>query len=255
MAGTDSSIDTYPIRPVPLTRPFIWLSDGFDDLMHHRGASLAYGALVAILGALILAYSRHPFYMAAVWAGFLLVGPILTAGLCELSRRRDSGEPADFESSLGALSHNRSSLLGVAETLAILSLVWFALSAAMFIGLVGDAAPTVESTVWGDVMRQLSTEQLLAYTGVGVILCAVVFALSVVTVPMIVDKHVGARTAMRMSLRVTLRDLPAMLVWAALIVALVFVGFATWLLGLVLVFPLLGHATWRAYRELVELNH
>jgi uncharacterized membrane protein len=69
---------------------------------------------------------------------------------------------------------------------------------------------------------------------------------------MIVDRHVDATTAMRMSLRVTVRDLPAMLVWAALIVGLVFVGFATGLLAMVIIFPLLGHATWRAYRELVE---
>ena len=69
---------------------------------------------------------------------------------------------------------------------------------------------------------------------------------------MIVDRHVDAGTAIRMSLRVSWRDFPAMLVWAALIAGLVLFGFLTGLLGMILVFPLLGHATWRAYRELVE---
>ncbi len=251
--ATSSEIaDTYPIRSVPLTRPFIWLQEGFDDLMHHRAASLAYGVLVSLMGFLVFIYGRNPFFIAAAWAGFLLVGPIFTAGLCELSRRRDGGEIADFQSSLLPLSHNRRSLLTVAETLAILALVWFTLSGAIYMGFAGNVSPSLESTVWGDVMRHLSSSQLIAYGVIGTALAAVVFALSVVTVPMIVERHVDAASAMRMSLRVTFRDLPAMLVWAALIVMLVFIGFLTGWLGMVVIFPLLGHATWRAYRELVE---
>jgi uncharacterized membrane protein len=220
--------------------------------MHHRSASLAYGLLVTILGTLILAYGRHPFFIAAVCTGFLLVGPILTAGMCELSRCRDEGEVADFQSSLRPLKHNRSSLLGVAETLALLALIWFALSGSLYLGLVGNVAPSVESAMWGDFMRQANNSQLIAYGAVGLVLAAVVFTLSVVTIPMIVERHVDASTAMRMSLKVTLRDFPAMLVWATLIAGLVLIGFATNLLGLIVIFPLLGHATWRAYKELVE---
>jgi uncharacterized membrane protein len=252
MATANHPVNSYPVRSVPLSRPFIWLSEGWDDLLHHRAASLAYGLLVSALGGIILLYGRHPFYLAAVWSGFLLVGPILTAGLCELSRCRDQGELADFQSSLLPMRRNRRSLLGVAETLALIALVWFALSASIYIGLVGSLAPSLESTVWGDVMRQLSTAQLIAYSAIGLTLAAVVFALSVVTIPMIVDRHVDASTAMRTSLRITQRDLPAMTVWALLIVGLVLLGFVTGLLGMIVIFPLLGHATWRAYRELVE---
>jgi len=252
MATVNQSVNSYPVRSVPLTRPFIWLSEGWDDLMHHRSASLAYGLLVTMLGTLILAYGRHPFFISAVCAGFLLVGPILTAGLCELSRGRDEGEVADFQSSLRPLKRNRSSLLGVAETLALLALVWFALSASLYLGLVGSIAPSLESTMWGDFMRQVSNSQLIAYAAVGLVLAAVVFALSVVTIPMIVERHVDASTAMRMSLKVTRRDFPAMLVWASLIAGLIIIGFVTNLLGLIVIFPLLGHATWRAYKELVE---
>ncbi len=252
MATVNHPMHAFPVRSVPLTRPFVWLGDGWDDLLHHRGASLAYGLLVSVLGALILAFGRHPFFVAAVCAGFLLVGPLLTAGLCELSRRRDAGEVADFQSSLAPLRRNRTSLLGVAQTLAVLALLWFALCGALYVALVGDVAPDLGPTLWGEVMRQLDSSQLLAYLGVGLVLCAVVFALSVVTIPMIVERHVDAGTAMRTSLRVTLRDLPAMLLWAALIAVLVGVGFATALVGMVVIFPLLGHATWRAYRELVE---
>jgi uncharacterized membrane protein len=234
-----------------MSRPFVWLSDGWDDLMHHRGASLAYGWLVSALGALILAYMQHPYFLAVFTTGFLLVGPILGAGLCELSRCQDTGQVANFETSLRPLSHNRKSLLALAERLMLIAILWFAVAAALLFSAVGNIAPSVESTVWGDVMIRLSETQLIAYTAIAVSLSAVVFALSVVSVPMIVDRHVDAGTAMRMSLRVTARDLPAMLVWAGLISILVFVGFTTWMVGLVVIYPWLGHATWRAYRELV----
>jgi uncharacterized membrane protein len=252
MAHVHESIDSFPVRNVPLTRPFVWLALAWDDMFDHPAASLAYGLLVTSMGALILLYGRHPFFIGAAWIGFLLAGPIFTAGLCELSRRREEGSIADFQSSLKPLSHNRASLLGVAETLAVMALIWFVLSGLIYYVANGAVAPTLTSTVWGDVMRQLNVAQLTLYLSVGLVLCAAVFSLSVVTVPMIVDRHVKASTAMRMSLRVTVRDLPAMLVWAMLIAALVLFGFATALIGMVFVFPLLGHATWRAYRELVE---
>lgn len=252
MATVNHPVNSYPVRSVPLSRPFIWLSEGWDDLLHHRSASLAYGLLVSVLGALILAYGRHPFYIAAVCTGFLLVGPILTAGLCELSRCRDEGELADFQSSLLPLKRNRDSLLGVAETLALLALIWFAISGSLYIGLVGSVAPGVSTMMWGNFMGQISDSQLAIYIAIGVALAAAVFALSVVTIPMIVERHVDASTAMRMSLRVLWRDFPAMLVWASLITGLVLIGFATGLLGMIIIFPLLGHATWRAYKELVE---
>jgi uncharacterized membrane protein len=252
MATVHQSINAYPVRSVPLTRPFVWLFEGWDDLIHHPGASLAYGLLVSTLGALILAYGRHPFYIAAVCTGFLLVGPLLTAGLCELSRCRDQGDESNFQTSLVALKRSRSGLFGVAQTLALLAIIWFALSGTLYLGLVGSIAPSLDTAMWGGVTEQLSNSQMIAYLAVGLVLAATVFALSVVTIPMIVDKHVDASIAMRMSLRVSWRDLPAMLVWAGLIVALVLLGFITGLLGMVLIFPLLGHATWRAYRELVE---
>ena len=252
MITATEALENIPVRRVPLTRPFVWLSEAWDDLLYHRSASLAYGILVAVLGTLILAYERHPFFLAAVTSGFLLIGPIMTAGLCELSRCQDHGEEADFQSSLLALSRNRGNLTGFAVLLLCLALVWFFASGTLLYLMLGDdVAPSVANTVWGDVLTQLSQTQLLAYLAVGGSLSAVVFAMSAVTIPMMIERHVDAKTAIRMSLRVTLRDWPAMLVWAAIIVLLVLVGFATKMLGMVIIFPILGHATWYAYRETV----
>ena len=163
MATTVHSTDLYPIRSVPLTRPFLWLSMAWDDLMHHKGASLAYGWLVSTLGALMLAYERHPFFVAAMTSGFLLVGPIITAGLCELSRRLEAGEEANFETSLLPLKHHRKSLLDFAEVLLLISLLWFSLSALILYWAAGSIAPSVASTVWGDVMMRLTPVQVVTY--------------------------------------------------------------------------------------------
>jgi len=86
----------------------------------------------------------------------------------------------------------------------------------------------------------------------GAVLALVVFALSVVTVPLVIDRDVSSRVAMRASLRAVARNPLAMLLWAALIVGLTALGFATLLAGMIVVIPLLGHATWHAYRDLVE---
>lgn len=252
MAARHDPVNLYPIHRVPATRPFVWLSEGWDSLMHHRAASLAHGTIVAVLGSLILAYDRHPFYIAAAICAFLVVGPVITAGLCELSRARDHGEDCDFEQSLRAMRRSRRSLLAFAETLLFVALGGFCLAALFLYASTGAIAPSVQSTVWGDVLAQLTSLQLATYTTAFVVLATAVFLLSIVSVPMIIDRHVDAGTAMRMSLRVALRDKAAMCVWAGLIVALVAFGFGTRLVGMVLVLPLLGHATWYAYRDMVE---
>lgn len=252
MATTHQSLDQFPLHRVPVTRPIVWLSNGWDAMMHSLGASLAYGALVALLGALILAYETHPLYVALAITAFLVVGPVITAGICELARCRDHGQPCDFQLSLEAVSRNRTRLLRFAGVLAAIALAGVAIASLFLLATSGSIAPPLESTVWGNVVEQLTPLQLATYAVTFLGICAVVFALSVVSVPMIIDRHVDSGVAMRMSLRAMLRDLPAMLLWAFIILALVAFGYGTQLWGLILVMPLLGHATWYAYRDIVE---
>jgi len=252
MATTHHSIDMYPIHRVPATRPFIWLAEGWDGLMHHKAASLAYGALVALIGSLILAYSGHPLYIGASVAAFLVVGPVITSGLCELSRRRDHGETGSFVGSLDAVRRNYVELLRLAAVLVFTALICFNLAAIYLYSTTGTAVPAFASFLWGDILAQLSSVHVAAYLLAFLLISTVVFLLSVVSVPMIIDRHVSAETAMRISLRAALRDIPAMLVWAGLIICLVVFGFGTRLWGMVIVLPLLGHATWYAYRDMVD---
>ncbi len=240
------------VHRIPPTRPLVWLGQAWVDFRNNPLASLAYGLLVTVMGTIILMFNSHPFMVAGALTGFLLVGPIMTTGLCELSRQREQGKHINFEQSLQAMHHNRQGLFGFANRLFAIGVGWMLLSAVLLDRALGAAAPAIGDTVWGGAWGALTTDQLLLYLGTWGLLSAVVFSISVVSVPMILDASTDAKTAIRTSLRVTVQDLPAMLVWALVILGLVAFGFASGLAGMVVVFPLLGHATWHAYRELVH---
>jgi uncharacterized membrane protein len=246
------TLEAPAVARVSITRPFVWLYRGWADLRHQPATSLAYGLLVSLFGALILAFWRHPYLIAASITGFLLVGPLLTTGLCESSRLRGKGETVTFDRSLSALGRNRPALLRFSVELLLIAAAWFGLSTLMLHLMLGSAGPDVFSTIWGGALEQVTAIQAISYMVIGGLLACVVFARSVVTIPLIIDRGANARTAVRTSLRVTLSDLPAMVVWAALIALLVGLGFATFLIGMVVIFPLLGHSTWHAYRDLVR---
>jgi len=240
-----------PVRRVGVGHAFEWLRDGGCDFIAHPLPSLAYGALVALLGALVLAYQRHPLFIASALLGFLIVGPVFSAGLCELSRLRSRGEPTSFAASLEVLGRCRGPLLTFSFLLLVLAAVWFAISLGVLYALEGNVGPSLELTVWGDVMRTLTPMQILVYAGSAAVLCVGGFFLTVISVPLIIDRHLGAIEAMRASARAAVRDVLPMLVWAFVVALLVAIGFATWLVGLVVIFPLLGHATWKVYEDLV----
>jgi len=113
------------------------------------------------------------------------------------------------------------------------------------------SVPSLGDALWGSLSDDASRPQMLAYLGSGAVLAAIVFMLSVVAVPLIVDRHASAIDAMWISAKATFWNLPAMIVWAALIVALTVVGFLPFLFGMIIVAPVLGHATWHAYRDLI----
>src|SRR5580698_9688008 len=95
------------IARIPLYRPFVWLFEGWRDMRRNWGASLAYGALIVALGWTLLVFcGTHPYFIAAAITGFLLVGPLMCAGLCEMSRRYSKGDGATFDDSLEGFSRN-----------------------------------------------------------------------------------------------------------------------------------------------------
>ncbi|MBB5014227.1 DUF2189 domain-containing protein [Rehaibacterium terrae] len=241
----------FEVRTVPALRPLDWVARGWEDFKQHRGPSLIYGLLVTGMGWLIFALTSHPYFIAAAVSGFLLIGPILATGLCELSRRRDRGEPASFDASLEGLTRNRSAMLDFAGALIGIGLIWYILSGFILRLALGNVAPEIGMTLWDNALAKLTLGQVVAYFAVGGALASLVLALALVSVPLILDRHATADAAMRTSVRATIANLPAVLVWGALLVGLIALGFATLLVGMLVIYPLLGHATWHAYRDLV----
>jgi uncharacterized membrane protein len=241
------------IRHVPARESLVWLQQGWDDLRYFRWVSLAYGAMIAVLGAvLLILFSTHAYLLAAAVTGYLLVGPVMTTELCELSRRRAAGEPRSVDESSQPVPRNTHSLLMFSAILAAIALLWYIASTIMLQAILHTPTPSLAEALWGGWTDAVSRPQLLGYIVSGAVLAGIVFTLSVVSVPLILDRHLSALDAMWTSIRVTFANLPAMLVWAALIVGLTALGFVTFLIGMVVVAPLLGHATWHAYRDLVR---
>lgn len=241
------------VRHVPMRQSLEWLRRGWEDLQQLRWSSLAHGALIAILGGVLLSLgSTHPYFIAAAVSGYLLVGPIMTTGVCELSRRHASGEPVGFDESLQALTRSPQALIQFGAILATVAVVWFVVSELTLRSILHAPTQNAAEILWGGFTDRASRAQILAYIGSGAVLAGIVFTVSVVAVPLIIDRHVSATEAMQISIEATFRNLPAMFVWSILIVAVTAVGFLTMLLGMIVVAPLLGHATWHAYRDLIE---
>lgn len=249
----ETAVEPFQVRTVGPSRPLTWVRKGWDDLDRIGGASVGHGLLVTGLGLVILLLaSTHPYLMAAAISGFLLVGPVMATGLCELSRRRAAGEPTTFDGSLDALPRHTPALMRFAALLVAITASWFLVSALVLEAVFRGAVPTVSEAQWGGFLEMATPLQIALYIVAGGILACLVFVVSVVAVPAIIDRHISALEAMRLSARVVIANPKAMLVWAGLIVALIAAGFGTFLLGMVLLYPLLGHATWHAYRDLVH---
>lgn len=241
------------VRHVPALQSLVWLRLGWDDLRYFGWSSIVQGAMIAILGAvLLMLFSTHAYLVMAAVTGYLLVGPIMTTELCELSRRRERQKELSGAEPPPPSPRNLTSLLQFGAILATLALVWFVASATMLQAIEHTPMPSLAVVLWGSLGDAVIGPQLWAYVVSGAVLAAIVFALSVVAVPLIIDRHASAMDAIWTSFRATFANMPAMLVWAALIVCLTAVGFITLLIGMVVVAPLLGHATWHAYRDLVK---
>lgn len=249
-SGSMPSHHAHRSDPTAALKPLQWWSLGVRDFRRARPVGLAYGLMVTALGWLILILGNHPYFIAAAVTGFLLVGPIMGAGLIESSRAMEAGRTPTFDSSLRGLQANHDALLRFALALLAIAIVWLTLSTSLLIGAMGPLAPRIEQTLWDSALQFMSSRQLLAWAVIGGVLAAICYCVSVIAVPLILDRNASAGEAMRGSWRAVTRHPVACAAWALIIVVLTAIGFATALLGLIVIYPILGHASWHAFRAL-----
>ena len=249
--------DTLPdVRTVPASRPFHWLNQAWHDLGQTPITSLVYGGLFALLGwGLYSVGEGAPHFIMTYVAGFFLAGPFLAIGLYAVAHRIEHHKPANLWHALTAWHRSGLQVAIYAALIAFLMIFWIRLSW-LVIGLAFVQGEHIGlDTLMQAIGGGAGFNYFVIYLLLGALFAALVFSLSVVALPMMQDRRLDIVTAMLTSLKAVRKNPHAMLVWAALIVGLAAIGFATFLLGLVIIFPVLGFATWHAYRDLVPRRH
>ncbi|EGV28185.1 Protein of unknown function DUF2189, transmembrane [Thiorhodococcus drewsii AZ1] len=243
-----------PVNRVTLRHPWRWLEKGWLDIRAAPLYSLRYGAGIVILSAsivLLTLLGRLSFLLPFLTAGFFLMAPLLAIGLYRMSDHLERGEPLAHCQVLEAIKRNQGQLGIATGFLLIIMQLWILASVFLFIMLYQDPFPTWNNFISTVVLSGEHRPLVIAVVLVGAFFAACAFCVSAITIPMLIDRPVDGFTAMRTSVRAVAQNWLPMLLWAALLVAIVGTGLLTFYLGLFLAVPLVGHATWHAYRDLV----
>ena len=238
------------LNPLRWSDPPRWLALGLRDFRRAPGIGLFYGAVFMVMGwALLKVYERAPAYTLALSAGFLLMGPFLCLGLYRVSQRLEAGERPDFGDSLMAWD-TRTAQLGIfGFVLLVLEMLWGRATLVIF-AVSFEGMPDFK----GSLLALLDPQNIgfiVAWFAVGAVFAGLIFAVTVVSMPMILDRQTDSITAGLTSLRLVLTQTGVMLWWAALIGVITLLSLLPWFLGLLLTAPVIGHASWHAYRAAV----
>ena len=240
------------VRTFGIDAPWRWFAKGVADLRAAPAASLFYGIVMAVMGLLVTHYYAGAVGLALT-TGFLIVGPFLAIGLYDVSRRRERGERVTLAPTLTAWKANIAAIGFYALILTLSLAVWIRVSVVVVALFFPDGTPSV-----GGFVAELGRSPdawffLAAYAAAGAGLALFAFAVSAVSLPMLLDRaDMDAISAMIVSFNVLRKNLLPMLVWGGIIAVMAGVGFATSFVGLVVTLPIIGHGAWHAYRESVE---
>jgi uncharacterized membrane protein len=259
MTETSENVEARPYiernrRNLPARTALDWLRAGWRDLLVQPGLSLAYGIAVfaislAIVWALFAVGLDYILFPAL--AGFMVVGPLVAIGLYEKSRAIANGEPLSLARMIFVKARSGAQVWFTGAILCLLMLVWMraaVLIYALFFGL--KPFPGLDHVVGMLFTTGTGWAMLLVGSVIGGVFAAFSFAISTFSIPMLLDEDVDGFTAMGTSISLVWSNLPVMIAWGAIVLALFLASVATGLVGLIVAFPLLGHATWHAYKAM-----
>jgi uncharacterized membrane protein len=238
------------LRTLGWSQPLVWLAAGGRDFAATPSIGLFYGACFVAMGwALVAVFEQAPAWTLALSAGFLLMGPLLCLGLYDVSRDLEAGRRPSLARSLLAWTTRTSTLAIFALVLLVLEMLWGRASLVVF-ALSFDGMPDFRGSVLA-LLDPQNVEFIVAYISVGAIFAGLIFSVSVVAMPMILDRPTDAITAGLTSMRLVLGQPLVMLLWGALLTIIVVAAMLPWFAGLLFAGPIAGHASWHAYRAAV----
>lgn len=254
-----SPISMPEIRTVSMDRPWYWLAEGWRDFIASPGLSIIYGVMAAAAFTILslLFSSRGSWHWAiGLMPGFLFLGPMLAVGLYEVSRRREGELKSTFRDSLNGWRRNVFSIVSLGIIMVVMLLAWALNSYQMTALFVANTSVMAEVFGGGidltTFLTSVTWPMVAAAIITGIFWLAVAFLLTAVSVPFAADhEDVDVITAIVVSVKAVKRNLLPMVLWAGLILIFAGVGIVPFYLGLVFTFPLLGYATWHAYRDLI----
>ncbi len=260
----DQTVDTSPaprrieIKTVANEAPWAWLSAGWRDFNAARGVALCYGFIFALISAAItvgLWSFDYIEYLPPLAAGFMLVGPMMAVGLYETARRMQNGEQPSLGSALLVSTRSPLQLAFLAVLLMVTLMFWMRIAMLLFALFMGTThVPPAELLLTELLLTQNGIALLIVGSLIGGVIAALVFSVSIVSVPLLLERDVDTITAIITSLRAVVHNWKVCLLWAWLIALLSAAGIATFFVGMIVLFPLLGFASWHAYQALVSVG-
>ena len=241
------------VKDLAWSAPFGWLRAGLADFRTCPALGLFYGFAFWLMAMVLgLVFQNKPAYTMTMASGCLLVGPFFAMGLYEASRRRELKKAINLASSLVCWRGHLRSMGLLLGLLMVLELLWGRLAMVVIAVFFDTGMPSSEDALQV-VLNPENIDFVLAYATVGAAFSALVFSISVVSIPMILDRDTDAISAAIASIEVVVSNTGVMLLWGGMIAVLI--GLSLWLpwgLGLLIVGPVLGHASWHAYRGSVR---
>jgi len=256
LTGASGTIARPEVRRIAVSDVFAALREGYEDFLE-KPSHYAFVALIyPIAGAIMIGWSAGIELLPMVYpllTGFALVGPLLALGLMEISRRRELGQPADWSNVLDLVkSPSLPSLLMMSLYLLTLFMIWLVVARGLYLSFIGDyPAPGLFAFASGVFDHPNAMAFLFWSNAAGFALALVALVISIVAFPMLLDRDCGAAAAVSTSVRATLANPVPVAVWGLMVAGLLAVGMATLMVGLVVIVPVLGHATWHFYRRMV----
>jgi len=241
-------------RNLPPAAALGWLSAGWRDFMIQPVASISYGVLVFLVSVVTVVglFALHRDYiLLPAFAGFMVVGPVIGIGLYEKSRLIEEGRPISLWQMIFVRPESGGQILFAGVLLFLLTLLWMRAAVilyALFFGM--RPFPGLDHIVPMLFTTEVGWAMLVVGSAIGGLFAAFAFAISAFSIPMMLSERTDALTAMGTSMALVWHNLTVMLTWAAIMLALILVGIVTGLLGMIVVFPVLGHGSWHAYRAM-----